>query len=134
MLLIDTVKQYLTDSGLIGDYNPIIFENYSEGNWGDGDFIVVITTNGSTSDVHSIDANYTLEFITKQSATEVDITKALTDLTLMRQYVFENNKYDCIINDTSITNEISRTYEWETGRFSYNFSFGVKTTPRKIYG
>ncbi len=133
MALIDTVKDYLTASGLITDYG-LIRENYSESGWVDGDPVVVLITEPSSSDVHSVDLAYTIELITKQQAAEVDVTKTLEDIELLRQYTFENNKYNCIINDTSIINEPSRSYEWDSGRFSYNFSFGVKTTPRKIYG
>lgn len=130
MLLIDTVKEYLDQANIINDYVYLL--DFDESQYKD-DYVFVMLQQPTTSDIHSIDMDIEVNLITPHQKNG-SVTKILTDATNLRQFIFENHKYNCIINNTDILSEVAGPFNTDSGRKVYRFNFRVATTPQKIYG
>jgi len=130
-LLVDTVKEYLEASNILADYEYLYL--FDESDYKNSFIFVIRQLPTASDDIHSLDADFEVSFITTHNKQPNKVTQVLTDATNLRKYIFENFEYDCIIN-TSILSEPSGPFHTESGRSVYRFNFRVETNPELIYG
>ncbi|MGB2264754.1 MAG: phage tail termination protein [Glaciecola sp.] len=131
MLLIETVKEYLDAANIVNDYRYLI--DFDESQY-KSEFVFVMRQLPTTSDIHSLDAEYEISLISPNPRRSDSVRKLATDIALLRKYIFENYQYNCIIINTDIISEPAGPFYTDSGRMVYRFNFRVETTPEVIYG